>query len=67
MLPANATGCNCKGLCIDPKSCACALLNGSDFPYVSRNGGRLDETHAEMLCTIVKIFIVVVTIVCNIN
>lgn len=39
-LPTNATGCNCKGHCVDPKICACAMLNGSDFPYVSRDGGR---------------------------
>lgn len=39
-LPTNATGCSCKGHCVDPKICACAMLNGSDFPYVSRDGGR---------------------------
>ncbi|KAL6994530.1 hypothetical protein U1Q18_012632 [Sarracenia purpurea var. burkii] len=38
-LPSNAPGCNCKGTCVDPKSCACARLNGSDFPYVHRDGG----------------------------
>ncbi|KAB1201345.1 Histone-lysine N-methyltransferase, H3 lysine-9 specific SUVH4 [Morella rubra] len=42
-LPTNATGCNCKGICVDPRTCACAMLNGSDFPYVSRDGGRLIE------------------------
>ncbi|WVZ05248.1 hypothetical protein V8G54_018594 [Vigna mungo] len=42
-LPSNAAGCKCKGLCNDPTTCACALRNGSDFPYVSRNGGRLVE------------------------
>ncbi|XP_061355379.1 histone-lysine N-methyltransferase, H3 lysine-9 specific SUVH4-like isoform X2 [Gastrolobium bilobum] len=42
-VPKNATGCKCKGFCIDPKTCECALLNGSDFPYVSRDGGRLVE------------------------
>ncbi|XP_062151731.1 histone-lysine N-methyltransferase, H3 lysine-9 specific SUVH4 isoform X2 [Alnus glutinosa] len=42
-LPNNASGCNCKGMCVDPKTCACAMLNGSDFPYVSRDGGRLIE------------------------
>ncbi|KAI4348385.1 hypothetical protein L6164_009114 [Bauhinia variegata] len=42
-LPAEGTGCNCKGVCVDPRSCACALRNGSDFPYVSRDGGRLIE------------------------
>lgn len=40
-LPRNASGCNCKDTCINPKSCACARLNGSDFPYVRRDGGRL--------------------------
>ncbi|KAJ7976300.1 histone-lysine N-methyltransferase, H3 lysine-9 specific SUVH4 [Quillaja saponaria] len=42
-LPKTVTGCNCKGNCIDPKTCACAMRNGSDFPYVSRDGGRLIE------------------------
>ncbi|TKY62973.1 Histone-lysine N-methyltransferase, H3 lysine-9 specific SUVH4 [Spatholobus suberectus] len=42
-LPMNATGCKCKGICNDPTTCACALRNGSDFPYVSRDGGRLVE------------------------
>ncbi|XP_065866883.1 histone-lysine N-methyltransferase, H3 lysine-9 specific SUVH4-like [Euphorbia lathyris] len=42
-LPANVTGCSCKGACVDPRTCACARLNGSDFPYVHRNGGRLIE------------------------
>ncbi|CAJ1787349.1 unnamed protein product [Sphenostylis stenocarpa] len=42
-LPTNATGCKCQGSCNDPTTCACALRNGSDFPYVSRNGGRLVE------------------------
>ncbi|GMP29813.1 hypothetical protein CsSME_00004762 [Camellia sinensis var. sinensis] len=45
-LPKNTTGCDCKGNCINPKSCACARLNGSDFPYVHRNGGRLIEPKA---------------------
>ncbi|KAG4977208.1 hypothetical protein JHK86_036682 [Glycine max] len=39
----NGTGCKCKGICNDPTTCACALRNGSDFPYVSRDGGRLVE------------------------
>ncbi|KAE8689420.1 Histone-lysine N-methyltransferase, H3 lysine-9 specific SUVH4 [Hibiscus syriacus] len=42
-LPANAAGCSCKGACWDPKTCECARLNGSDFPYVQRDGGRLIE------------------------
>lgn len=42
-LPMNVAGCKCKGLCIDPTTCECALRNGSDFPYVSRDGGRLVE------------------------
>ncbi|KAK8716906.1 hypothetical protein V6N13_044197 [Hibiscus sabdariffa] len=42
-LPASAAGCNCKGACWDPKTCECARLNGSDFPYVQRDGGRLIE------------------------
>ena len=39
-LPSNAPGCGCEGTCVDPKRCACARLNGSDFPYVHRDGGR---------------------------
>ncbi|KAM1014836.1 hypothetical protein ACFX14_044774 [Malus domestica] len=42
-LPTDATGCNCKGSCTDPKTCACTMLNGDDFPYVQRDGGRLIE------------------------
>ncbi|KAA8548293.1 hypothetical protein F0562_004722 [Nyssa sinensis] len=45
-LPRNATGCDCKDTCRDPKSCACVRLNGSDFPYVHRDGGRLVEPKA---------------------
>lgn len=45
-IPATATGCNCKGACIDPRICACAKLNGSDFPYVHKDGGRLIEAKA---------------------
>ncbi|KAL8474905.1 hypothetical protein ACS0TY_031355 [Phlomoides rotata] len=36
-------GCNCEGMCTDPRSCGCAKLNGGDFPYVHRDGGRLVE------------------------
>ncbi|XP_073098550.1 histone-lysine N-methyltransferase, H3 lysine-9 specific SUVH4 isoform X2 [Elaeis guineensis] len=43
---ANAVGCKCKGDCIDPRTCACARLNGSDFPYVHKDGGRLVEAKA---------------------
>ncbi|GMI86833.1 SET DOMAIN PROTEIN 33, SU(VAR)3-9 homolog 4, KRYPTONITE [Hibiscus trionum] len=42
-LPANASRCDCEGICWDPKTCSCARLNGSDFPYVHRDGGRLVE------------------------
>ncbi|KAM7509323.1 hypothetical protein LguiA_019776 [Lonicera macranthoides] len=45
-LPVNAPGCNCckgEGSCKDPNICACARLNGSDFPYVHKDGGRLIE------------------------
>ncbi|WCJ40240.1 Histone-lysine N-methyltransferase H3 lysine-9 specific SUVH4 [Euphorbia peplus] len=42
-LPTNVAGCSCDGACVDPRTCACARLNGSDFPYVHRNGGRLIE------------------------
>ncbi|CAO2829657.1 unnamed protein product [Amaranthus hypochondriacus] len=42
-LPANANGCSCKGNCSNPNTCACAKLNGPEFPYVGRDGGRLVE------------------------
>ncbi|KAJ8759378.1 hypothetical protein K2173_006898 [Erythroxylum novogranatense] len=41
--PPSASGCNCKGNCTNPTYCPCARLNGSDFPYVHKNGGRLIE------------------------
>ncbi|RYR04713.1 hypothetical protein Ahy_B06g084489 isoform D [Arachis hypogaea] len=41
--PKAATGCKCKGVCIDSTTCECALRNGSEFPYVAQNGGRLVE------------------------
>ncbi|KAF3791086.1 Histone-lysine N-methyltransferase H3 lysine-9 specific [Nymphaea thermarum] len=40
-VPPDAKGCSCVGVCIDSRSCACAKLNGGDFPYVRRDGGRL--------------------------
>ncbi|XP_021722991.1 histone-lysine N-methyltransferase, H3 lysine-9 specific SUVH4-like [Chenopodium quinoa] len=42
-LPPAAPGCSCKGSCTNHKTCACAKLNGQDFPYVLRDGGRLAE------------------------
>ncbi|GER42998.1 histone-lysine n-methyltransferase [Striga asiatica] len=39
-------GCDCKGSCTDARRCACAKLNGGDFPYVHRDGGRLVEPKA---------------------
>lgn len=41
-IPTNASACNCKEACVDPQTCACAKLNGFDFPYVrmSRQVGR---------------------------
>ncbi|XP_010682904.2 histone-lysine N-methyltransferase, H3 lysine-9 specific SUVH4 [Beta vulgaris subsp. vulgaris] len=45
-IPAATRGCDCVGGCTDPKICACARLNGSDFPYVHRDGGRLVEAKA---------------------
>ncbi|XP_058102909.1 histone-lysine N-methyltransferase, H3 lysine-9 specific SUVH4 isoform X2 [Magnolia sinica] len=48
-LPIDAmdvVGCECRGTCIDPKVCACARLNGSEFPYVRKDGGRLVEAKA---------------------
>ncbi|KAI3973744.1 hypothetical protein MKX01_031164 [Papaver californicum] len=40
-LPVRASGCGCEGTCTNPKICHCAKLNGVDFQYVSRDGGRL--------------------------
>ncbi|KAH9604736.1 hypothetical protein KSS87_014348 [Heliosperma pusillum] len=40
-IPAPRVGCRCGGSCVDPNVCDCARLNGSDFPYVQRDGGRL--------------------------
>ncbi|XP_039040087.1 histone-lysine N-methyltransferase, H3 lysine-9 specific SUVH4-like [Hibiscus syriacus] len=42
-IPPDAPGCKCRGKCTNPESCSCAKLNGGDFPYVSRDGGRLFE------------------------
>ncbi|XP_022888854.1 histone-lysine N-methyltransferase, H3 lysine-9 specific SUVH4-like isoform X1 [Olea europaea var. sylvestris] len=39
-------GCNCQDKCTDPRTCACAKLNGGDFPYVHSHGGRLIEPKA---------------------
>ncbi|RZC65647.1 hypothetical protein C5167_009328 [Papaver somniferum] len=33
-------GCNCKGVCIYSRKCACTKLNGFEFLYVSKDGGR---------------------------
>ncbi|KAJ8566869.1 hypothetical protein K7X08_019077 [Anisodus acutangulus] len=44
--PSAPTGCNCRGSCLDPRVCSCAKLNGSDFPYVHKDGGRLIEPKA---------------------
>ncbi|GKC87703.1 histone-lysine N-methyltransferase, H3 lysine-9 specific SUVH4-like protein [Tanacetum coccineum] len=35
-----------QGSCTDPKRCSCAKLNGVDFPYVHRDGGRLIQPKA---------------------
>ncbi|RZC60493.1 hypothetical protein C5167_022244 [Papaver somniferum] len=40
-LPTRASGCGCEGACTDPSICDCAKLNGADFPYIRRDGGRL--------------------------
>ncbi|EXB81203.1 Histone-lysine N-methyltransferase, H3 lysine-9 specific SUVH4 [Morus notabilis] len=42
-IPPSARGCNCKDECTDPRTCACAKRNPSDFPYVAQDGGRLVE------------------------
>lgn len=42
-IPASASGCKCKDKCTDPNTCECAKRNGSEFPYVSKDGGRLIE------------------------
>ncbi|WMV17705.1 hypothetical protein MTR67_011090 [Solanum verrucosum] len=44
--PSAPTGCNCHGSCLDPRVCSCAKLNGSEFPYVHKDGGRLIEPKA---------------------
>ncbi|XP_055804982.1 histone-lysine N-methyltransferase, H3 lysine-9 specific SUVH4 isoform X2 [Solanum dulcamara] len=44
--PSAPTGCNCRGSCLDPRVCSCAKLNGSEFPYVHKDGGRLIEPKA---------------------
>ncbi|KAM5569721.1 histone-lysine N-methyltransferase, H3 lysine-9 specific SUVH4-like [Rosa sericea] len=47
VIPASAEGCNCKGKCTNTRTCSCASLNGSDFPYVRKaGGGRLFEPKA---------------------
>ncbi|XP_040374831.1 histone-lysine N-methyltransferase, H3 lysine-9 specific SUVH4 isoform X2 [Rosa chinensis] len=45
-IPPHAHGCNCQGNCTNSKTCSCAQLNGGDFPYVSKDGGRLVEAKA---------------------
>uniref|UniRef100_A0A803MZI4 Uncharacterized protein n=1 Tax=Chenopodium quinoa TaxID=63459 RepID=A0A803MZI4_CHEQI len=45
-IPAPTRGCDCIDGCTNPNICACARLNGSDFPYVHRDGGRLIEAKA---------------------
>ncbi|KAF3648729.1 putative pentatricopeptide repeat-containing protein, mitochondrial-like [Capsicum annuum] len=45
-IPSAPTGCNCRGSCLNPRICSCAKLNGSDFPYVHKDGGRLIEPKA---------------------
>lgn len=53
-IPPTGSGCNCRGTCFDPNTCACAKLNGSDFPYAERDGGRCGSSY--ILC--LHIFIV---------
>ncbi|KAL6193455.1 hypothetical protein ACLB2K_034539 [Fragaria x ananassa] len=45
-IPPRARGCDCEGNCTNSRTCSCAQLNGGDFPYVSRDGGRLVEAKA---------------------
>ncbi|KAL8108941.1 hypothetical protein AgCh_025149 [Apium graveolens] len=45
-LPVKSLGCNCSGNCAYSKTCFCATLNGSNLPYVHRDGGRLIEPKA---------------------
>lgn len=40
----NAPGCKCKDNCVNPETCACARRNGGDFPYVTKDGGRLETS-----------------------
>lgn len=39
-LPTQVSGCACKGNCVNSRDCSCAKLNGTDFAYVNRDGGR---------------------------
>jgi len=33
-IPPPIEGCNCKGECVNPRTCSCARLHGMDFMYV---------------------------------
>lgn len=45
-LPKPVRGCDCKGNCVNSRDCSCAKLNGTDFAYVHRDGGRIIEPKA---------------------
>lgn len=40
--PPTAAGCNCKGNCAESTTCECAVRNGGDLTYVSKEGGRYE-------------------------
>uniref|UniRef100_A0A165XHG0 Histone-lysine N-methyltransferase n=1 Tax=Daucus carota subsp. sativus TaxID=79200 RepID=A0A165XHG0_DAUCS len=45
-LPTQVPGCDCQGNCVNSGDCSCAKLNGEDFAYVHRDGGRIIEPKA---------------------
>ncbi|KAL8134510.1 histone-lysine N-methyltransferase, H3 lysine-9 specific SUVH4-like isoform X2 [Apium graveolens] len=45
-LPTQVPGCACRGNCVNSRNCICATLNGTDFAYVNRDGGRIIEPKA---------------------
>lgn len=63
-LPKNTAGCNCIGTCGDPKTCSCAKLNGGDFPYVHRDGGRWVAYLIDWLIWFLSIFLLGVPVLC---
>ncbi|KAL6587073.1 hypothetical protein OROMI_000051 [Orobanche minor] len=42
-------GCNCQGSCEDSRRCACAKLNGGDFPYVKHKKESKKDSVARLV------------------